>query len=468
MALEGRLLGHYQLQRLIGSGGMGEIYVADDVHMPRKVAVKIIRGEKDPYADTTIKQEAERLFQREMQAIALLDHPHILPVFDYGTEQVDGAELTYLVMPYRPEGSLLDQLVKRGRNTLLAPHEVIHFLLQAADALQHAHERHIVHQDIKPSNFLIRIRNSEAYLPDLLLADFGIAKVINANSSSQSVRGTPSYMSPEQWEGRPVPASDQYSLAVMAFQLLTGQLPFRGGPGQVMHQHFNAQPPVPSTLNPHLSPAIDAVLLRALAKRPEERFPSIFQFAQAFQRALSPEHMSQPGLISQGQFLQADARPVAVTSEQAMTTFRDATRSNGNSYSRQQEPGTSLPAQQQIPLSPLRLPTKEYAMVGSVQAMPVENKVQPSSRLSRVQKILLSVVIALVILGGSGVFLVYRANSPASTVKTSTKKNTSSLATHQVTATAQVEKTVTAQVKATADAQDIANDPYLSGKGTLL
>ncbi|HEY4386303.1 MAG TPA: serine/threonine-protein kinase [Ktedonobacteraceae bacterium] len=472
MPLEGHLLGHYQLQHLIGSGGMGEIYVADDIHMPRKVAVKIIRGERDPYADTTIKQEAERLFQREMQAIALLDHPHILPVFDYGTDQVDGADLTYLVMPYRSEGSLLDQLVKRGSNTPLSPHEVVHFLLQAADALQHAHERHIVHQDIKPSNFLIRIRNSEAYLPDILLADFGIAKVINANSSSQSVRGTPSYMSPEQWEGQPVPASDQYSLAVMAFQLLTGQAPFRGGPGQIMHQHFSAQPPIPSTLNPHLSPAIDAVLLRALAKRPEERFPSIFQFAQAFQRALSQESMSQPGLISQNPSFQADARPLAAIRGPLLQSMasspQDATFSDENSYSHQQASSASLPTQQQIPFSPLPLPAREYTMAGNLQAIPADNKVQPPSRLSLVQKILLSAVIVLVILTGSGVFLVYRTSSSGSAVQTSTSKDTSSLTSPQVTATAQVETTATAQVKATATAQAISNDPYLSGKGKLL
>lgn len=315
MSLENYQLGHYRLLHLIGSGGMGEIYLADDMHMPRKVAIKVIRAEIDPYTTNNDAPEMERLFQREMQAIASLDHPHILPVFDYGTDKIDDTALTYLVMPYQSEGSLLNWLRKRENGAQLTPRETTHILWQAADALQHAHEHSLVHQDVKPSNFLIRVRNSATDLPDLLLADFGIAKFIGLTSSaSQSVRGTPTYMAPEQWEGQPVPASDQYSLAIMIFQFLTGATPFRGSAGQVMHQHFTSLPLAPSMLNPSLSSAVDAVLLCALAKRPGERFPSVLEFARAVQQALFQglsQPLSYPGMNLSGSPTPAQLQPEA-------------------------------------------------------------------------------------------------------------------------------------------------------------
>jgi Protein kinase domain len=166
---------------------------------------------------------------------------------------------------------------------------VAHIISQAADALQHAHERHILHQDVKPSNFLIRTRKEQPNRPEVFLADFGIARIYAATSHvSQHVRGTPAYMAPEQWEGRPVPASDQYALAIMAYQLLIGHPPFQGRMEQVMHQHFNVQPPAPTTLNPHLPKDVDTVLLHALAKRPEQRFANMTAFARAFQQAIAP------------------------------------------------------------------------------------------------------------------------------------------------------------------------------------
>src|SRR5207249_3251912 len=123
--------------------------------------------------------------------------------------------------------------------------------------------------------------------PDLLLADFGIAKMAATTSgTSQAIRGTPSSMAPEQWQRQPVPAADQYALAIIIYQLLPGRAPFQGGPGQVMFQHMTVQPQPPSLFNPALPPAIDAVILHALAKDPQGRFPSMAAFAQAFQQAI--------------------------------------------------------------------------------------------------------------------------------------------------------------------------------------
>ncbi len=286
MSLEGTRLGNYQLLRPMGSGGMGEVYLAEDTRIHRQVAIKVIREEVAPYPDASTIKEAARLFQREMKAISQLDHPNILPLFDFGEETVNQTKLTYMVMPYRQEGSLADWLQKRSSAQLLSAQEVAYFVSQAADALQHAHDHQLIHQDVKPSNFLIRGRSGHPSHPDLLLADFGIAKFTTATATvSQSIRGTPAYMAPEQWDGQPVAATDQYALAVMAYQLLTGRPPFLGGPSQVMRQHFRAQPQPPSTLNPRIPFALDAVILRALAKQPEARFASINEFAYAFQQA---------------------------------------------------------------------------------------------------------------------------------------------------------------------------------------
>lgn len=285
MSLEETILGHYKLLRSIGSGGMGEVYLAEDTRIARQVAVKVVRSELDPYPNAPATQEATRLFQREMKAIAALDHPNILPLIDFGEQTLNRGTYTYLVMPYRPDGSLVDWLQTQG-GSLLSPEEVIFLVLQAADALQHAHDHQIVHLDVKGSNFLVRTRQGRERLPDLLLTDFGIARFSTATSTaSQNIRGTPAAMAPEQWAGQPVAASDQYALAVMTYQLLTGTVPFQGNMQQMMYKHIHEMPQPPSTHNPRIPPTVDAVLLRALAKRPEERFPSVQAFATALQQA---------------------------------------------------------------------------------------------------------------------------------------------------------------------------------------
>ncbi len=286
MSLEGQQIDRYRILRLLGSGGMGDVYLAEDPRIEQQVAIKVIRAEASSSLDTQASQEAARLFQREAKAIVKLDHPNILPLYDYGEEQLGNQTIIYLVMPYRAEGSLVDWLKQRGQPGPLALQEVAHIVEQAASALQHAHDRQIIHQDVKPSNFLLRHRPEKPTRPDLLLADFGIARLATATASaSQSIRGTPTYMAPEQWEGHPVPATDQYALAIMAYDLLTGRPPFQGAPGPLMFQHLTAQPPPPSSVNPRLSSDLDAILLHALAKRPDQRFASMTAFANAFQQA---------------------------------------------------------------------------------------------------------------------------------------------------------------------------------------
>ena len=285
MPLEGLQLGKYRLLHLIGSGGMGDVYIGEDPNIGRQVAVKVMRAEAAFYSDENTFRE--RLFQREMKAIAMLDHPHILPLYDYGEQLLHKTTLLYMVMPYRQEGSFADWLRQRSKGAPLQLHEVAYFLSQAADALQHAHDCHIIHQDVKPPNFLIRRKRGSDSLPDLLLADFGIARISSLTSSaSHSSRGTPTYMAPEQWSGNPEPATDQYALAIMAYELVAGRPPFHGRPEQMMYMHLSTPPALPSTVNSVLSASIDAVILRALSKKPAERFPAICDFATAFAQAL--------------------------------------------------------------------------------------------------------------------------------------------------------------------------------------
>jgi eukaryotic-like serine/threonine-protein kinase len=288
MSLEGLQLGQYKLQRLLGSGGMGEVYLAVDARINQYVAIKVSRTETSTYPHNSTMQDTVRLFQREARAIAHLDHPHILSLLSYGEENVAGTALIYIVMPYRSEGSFADWLQQRGKNELLPVQDIAYFIGQGAEALQYVHDNQIVHQDVKPSNFLLRSHDKHPQRPDLLLADFGIARLSTSTASiSHAIRGTPAYMAPEQWSGEPVFATDQYALAVLAYELLAGHPPFAGRQEQVMFQHFHNQPLPPSTFNPQLSRDVNEVILKALSKHPEERFISIAAFADAFREAVA-------------------------------------------------------------------------------------------------------------------------------------------------------------------------------------
>jgi serine/threonine protein kinase len=293
MQLLGLQIGPYKLQQLLGRGGMGEVYLAEDLKLTRQVALKVIQIDVLLGTNPAEIQKALQLFQREAQAIAQLHHPYILSLYGYGEQIVQKITLPYMVMPFCKEGSLNTWLRQRSPLTL---ETAIDLLLQAADALQYAHDQQIIHRDVKPANFLLRTRRNRQ-LPDLLLADFGIAALMSGTTNLSLVeRGTPAYMAPEQWNALPTYATDQYALGVMAYQLLTGRTPFLGDQYQLMYQHLNVEPQPPSTHNPAIPQDIDLVILKALAKKPQDRFPSILAFAQAFQQAI--QFMRQPTIVA--------------------------------------------------------------------------------------------------------------------------------------------------------------------------
>jgi eukaryotic-like serine/threonine-protein kinase len=285
MLFEGIQLGQYHIRRLVGRGGTGDVYLADDQKLLRQVALKIVQIE-DPTSE--VAKEAARLFQREALVVAKLNHPNILPLFDFGETVVSGVTISYLVTPFCSEGSLTAWLRQRTGSLIVPPRDAFHIMRQAADALEYAHDQQIIHRDVKPSNFLVRSRKDTPSRPDLLLADFGVARLTQGNvNMSKTVRGTPTYMAPEQWSANPVSATDQYALAIMTYELLTGRPPFLGTQEQIMYQHLMVQPQPPSTFNTRIPPNVDAVVLRALAKRPTNRYPSMSAFAHAFEQAVA-------------------------------------------------------------------------------------------------------------------------------------------------------------------------------------
>ena len=291
--------GRYRSQRLLGSGGMGEVYLMQDTRVSRQVAIKVTRSTEEGYPEkNTDSDAANRLFQREAKAIAALDHPNILPLYDFGEESSENTAITYMVMPYCADGSLEGWLRQYPGRTL-APQDVAYLVEQAAEGLQYAHEHQVIHLDVKPSNFLLRSNKRNPDRPLLLLADFGIARnFTTVATTSHTIRGTPTAMAPEQWASAPVFASDQYALAVMAYELLTGRPPFTGSMEQLMYQHFNVVPQPPSAYNPLLPAALDAVILRALSKKPEERFPSVTDFASELTQVV--QGLSAAPAMSQG------------------------------------------------------------------------------------------------------------------------------------------------------------------------
>lgn len=297
--LIGTSLGGYKLIKFLGSGGMGAVYLAEDPAIGQQVAIKIVRSDETDFSATSSAVRAMDRFKQEARAVAHLDHLHILPLYRYGEEETDHGPQAYMVMQYRPEGSLWDWLRRHAdvatsqalASTPLVPpglnsewplslDEAGEYLRQAASALQYAHDHGIIHRDIKPANFLLRIEPDNTV--HLLLSDFGLAKFFSSISATSTVLGTPIYMAPEQFDGIAEPASDQYALAIMLYQFLAGRPPFEGDPLQLMHQHMSATPPPLHSFVPTLPVEIGAVFARALAKDAKDRYPSITAFAQAF------------------------------------------------------------------------------------------------------------------------------------------------------------------------------------------
>ena len=271
----GQQIGSYRLTQLLGRGGFASVYLGQHIRIATKqAAIKLLH-----IFDVDTKK-----FQQEAETIAALDHPNIIHLIDYDFHD----QMPFLVMDYAPDGSLR---ARHPEGTQVPLPAVVEYVQEIARALEYAHGKNFIHRDIKPDNILIGGQGEQR------LGDFGIAMLSQTGRTSltpsSGVGGTAYYMAPEQSRGKPEKASDQYALGIMAYEWLSGKPPFTEGNAiNVQYQH--AFEPVPSLCEqlPTLLPAVEQVIMRALAKNPKDRFANVQDFAIALAQASSPPHIS--------------------------------------------------------------------------------------------------------------------------------------------------------------------------------
>ncbi len=310
--LTGKQFGAYQIVAPLGEGGMAAVYKAYQPSMERSVAVKVL-----PRHMSSAEEFVNR-FRREAKLLAQLQHPHILPVFDYG--EAEG--YPYIVMPFVNSGTLANLLQKR-QPTLP---EVRRVMTQLGDALSYAHAQGMIHRDIKPSNVLIDERGN------CLLTDFGLARMADSATkitSSGAVMGTPAYMAPEQGAGSNIDhRSDIYSLGIILYEMVTGRVPYTAEtPVAVVFKHI--QDPLPSArkLNPNLPEAVEQVLLKALAKNPDDRYQNAEDFVVAIQKAIPDINTANQsivqGSLASTQNFHSGSQNIATPQSPAVSTSRN-------------------------------------------------------------------------------------------------------------------------------------------------
>src|SRR5215469_145677 len=387
--LIGKTLGTCTLERLVGQGGMGAVYLARQSRPSRYVAVKVLLPRIS--MSSAVYQAFLARFQREADLIARLEHMNIMPIYEYGEQK----GITYLVMPYLPGGNLRNVLAEHGALSLQV---TLSYIEQAASALDYAHAHGVIHRDIKPSNFLLH--------PDgrLILADFGIARMMNDGSSTSGATltspgmllGTPEYMAPEMARGEPIDArADIYELGIVLFQMLSGHVPFKGNtPLAVVVKQLEEPLPPLYLLNPTIPPTVDKAVQKATAKRREDRYRSAGELAQALRLAISsPDYPSEtwarnaPTLLSSQPIVPPPSSPdqgmlLPIGSGQAVN-FPPASTSDRSRAA-----------------SPLSTPVTPEGYISPVTPYP------GSMRTQRVQLwLLVPIVLLLIVLTLGGVFL---------------------------------------------------------------
>jgi len=278
----GQMLGPYRIITQIGKGGMANVYKAYQPSVDRYVAIKVLPSQ------LAESQEFATRFHQEARIIAKLEHPHILPVFDYG--ESDG--VAYFVMRYLDAGTLRDKMEAKHPLPL---NDIDRIFTQLADALSYAHSFGIIHRDLKPANALIDSHGN------IFLTDFGIARLLESASprltQTDAIMGTPAYISPEQAQGLDVDQrSDIYSLGIILYEMVTGGVPFVADtPLAVLFKHISDPLPLPSIVKPDIPPSIEKVILKALAKDPKDRFSSAGEFVAAWKHALEEKDTIRQG-----------------------------------------------------------------------------------------------------------------------------------------------------------------------------
>src|SRR5579859_6052471 len=396
----GQSIGDYRLLRLVGQGSFGTVYLAEHLHDHSSAAIKVLHI-------PLTGQDALHAFLTEARTMRLR-HPHITSILDFGLHRRE--DLPYLVMTYAEGGSLRDRYPQGTK----LPHKIIDmYVQQLASALQYAHDRRIIHCDVKPENMLLSGKSGAYSFPvTLQLSDFGIAKMCElvSLSSQQKGGGTPAYTAPEQSQGRPSPASDQYSLAIVVYEWLTGRRPFQGAPLAVMMQHYRVAPPSLRSVSPEVSPRVEQVILKALAKSPEDRFPTVTHFAEALHAALQEDATQLLSQLDTHPSTPSDAHPVIGSDVSLLqTTPPDTNPPLAETYS---------PTQSTL-ASPSNLDTPDPAR--SVETTrPTWPTVHPQKQrpsVNRRHKALIAFLCLILLLGGGGAIWLVMAQQQAAATK---------------------------------------------------
>lgn len=420
--LDGKTLNRYELRYIIGKGGMADVYLAYDLRFQRSVAIKVFKRDDE---------ELLRRFVREARLMASLRHSHLMPIYDAGESTLDGVPQYYIVMPYMEGGALRT----RTKKAPLALSDACRYLSEIADALDYIHQRGIIHRDIKSSNVLL---NAEDHS---YLSDFGIARATSDATqltTTGGVLGTVDYVAPELFEEdrRADARSDLYSLGVLLYEMVTGRLPF-AAESQIalVAMHISKPPPSPRSLISSVSPQTERVMLRALAKRPEQRFASATALAEAFCLSLSarssvglssaiPEQQEANTISPYDEKTPFDPQPV-IASTVRPAPLASSTRDHIPAYA----------IDSQVPLS--QFPT---------------SKTKRSPQRGRRRIVTIVALLALLVVIGPVAFVLTRSlvgNNPApATTQTANKQTSTPTATPNLTATASA-----AVVTATAQAQ---------------
>jgi serine/threonine protein kinase len=452
--IEGLTLGRYELRRRVAQGGMAEVYVAYDRRVRRQVAIKVLYGRDESFI---------RRFEREALAVGALSHDHILPLYDFGEQ----SPWYYLVMPYVEGGTLRDYLQKRKRLTL---EEAASFLDQIASALQYAHDHGVLHRDVKPSNILLR-PDGYAYL-----ADFGLAKAImgaESLTSDGTIVGTPEYMAPEQSNGVNDYRSDIYSLGVVLFQMLTGRVPFTAeSPVAIFLRHIQTPPPSPRELNSEISPAVEEVILKALAKDPAERYQEAQELAAAYWKALQQERgrgqlqitqmaeQATNGADEDASTIVAQEDPARLAEQETFIVPDEERAMIRPPATPQLFPLTDLPESLDIEESPRQEVAEESTLLAASATLRRVPRGRPRLRYSVVASLLL--VVLLMSLLGVWRLQLFTSHGPAPDTRTLTPQQL------QATQTAVVQAHVQATQLARSRAQATAGVSSSLGAGNLL
>jgi len=266
----GQQFGDYRLTRWLGGGSFGDVYLGEHIHDKTLAAVKVLQTRLTNSEDLKEFINEARTFR--------LRHPHIVQLLDFG---VGANDIPFIVMDYAPNGTLRR---RHPRGTQLPLATVVNYVQQVAEALQYAHDRRLIHRDIKPENMLLGPRD------DVWLSDFGIAVVAHSTRSleTQNMGGTVPYMAPEQTQGKPRPASDQYGLGIVVYEWLCGKRPFNGTAVEIAMQHALNPPPSLCEQVATIPPEVEKVVFRALAKDPQQRFEHLRAFVEALRTASTP------------------------------------------------------------------------------------------------------------------------------------------------------------------------------------